>query len=81
VIGGVTHFAFAIAKAARVKLVVEDVAGRRVATLIDQSLTAGNHEVLWEGRVDDGKEAAAGVYFYRLIVDGKTSQARRLVVQ
>jgi spore coat protein A len=78
---GVTRFGFDIPRAAKVKLVVEDVAGRRVATLIDQSLKAGTHEVFWDGQVAGGKQAAAGVYFYHLIVDGKPSQARRLVVQ
>ncbi|HET9328035.1 MAG TPA: multicopper oxidase domain-containing protein [Candidatus Eisenbacteria bacterium] len=77
---GVTRFAFEIPAAARVKLVIEDVAGRRIATLIDQKLTAGGHEVLWDGLVA-GREAAAGVYFYRLVVDGKPSTARRLVVK
>ena len=78
---GVTRFAFQIPAAAKVKLVVEDVAGRRVATLVDQWLTAGNHEVLWNGRVNGGAEAAAGVYFYHLVLNGKPTMARRLVVQ
>jgi flagellar hook assembly protein FlgD len=45
-------------------LVIYDVRGRRVAELLNESLTAGDHEVMWNGKTDTGEPAPAGVYFY-----------------
>jgi hypothetical protein len=74
---GMTRIAFALPSGATVKLVVVDVTGRKVATLVSQWLAAGEHEVIWNGR----STAAPGVYFYHMVVNGQPSAARRLVVQ
>ena len=58
----------------------EDLAGRRIATLVNQAMDAGRHEVIWNGRTSNGERAAPGVYFYRLLVDG-ASTAKRLVLR
>ncbi len=62
---------------ARVTLVVYDLSGRRVRTLVDGPLAAGPHETRWDGTADDGGPARAGVYFYRLVV-GRDSAVRKL---
>ncbi len=53
-----------------VSLVVYDVTGARIRTLIDRSMTAGRHSVEWDGRNDAGSAVASGVYFYRLAEPG-----------
>jgi len=77
---GVANIAFSLPARANVRLEVEDVAGRRVATLLNQSLDAGPHQVMWAGHGANGEMVAPGVYFYRLMVDGEATAARRLVV-
>ena len=62
---GRTSLRFALAHAGTVRLEVFDVAGRRVATLIDGERGAGDHEVAWDGATAAGA-ARAGVYFARL---------------
>ena len=52
---------------------VFDVAGRRVATLIDGPVAAGPHRATWDGRSSDGRSMPAGVYFVRL----KTAEGSR----
>ena len=78
---GTTRIPFALPVAAAVRLTIEDIAGRHVATLLDQPLTAGPHEVIWNGHMANGQNATPGVYFYRLIVQGKSATARRLVLR
>lgn len=52
-----------------VRLVVYDVLGREVATLVNQSLQPGTYEVEW-----NGSDFSSGVYFYKLIIsDPETS--------
>jgi hypothetical protein len=48
------------------RLMVFDVSGRRVATLIDRNLPAGDGRAEWDGRDTAGHAVASGVYFYRL---------------
>ena len=62
-----------------VELVLFDVTGRRVATLVDGQQPAGTHAVYWDGRTDSGVEAASGVYFYRLQA-GDRQRSRKLLL-
>jgi hypothetical protein len=50
-----------------VNLVVYNLAGQRVAELVDSSVSAGVHAVAWTGRNDSGHEVAPGRYAYVLI--------------
>jgi hypothetical protein len=74
-----TRVRFELAAATRARLVVLDRAGRRVRELLDARLPAGEYAVDWDGRDDSHVEAAAGVYLYRLELDG-TGQTGRLVL-
>jgi hypothetical protein len=58
--------------ASRAHLVVYDVSGRRVATLVDGLRMPGVHQAIWNGRDDRGRALAAGVYWYRLRVGDRT---------
>jgi flagellar hook assembly protein FlgD len=61
-----TRIAFDTAQPGPVRVVVYDVRGRLVTTLLDQSLSAGSHTVQWEGRDAAGRTVASGAYFCRL---------------
>jgi hypothetical protein len=51
-----------------------------VRTLVAaEAVGAGRHEVIWNGRDETGRSAAAGVYFYRLDAGG-TSQTMRMTL-
>jgi hypothetical protein len=52
----------------RVSLIVYDVTGARVTTLVDGSKVPGRHDAVWDGRGQDGNSVSSGVYFYRLTV-------------
>ena len=55
----------------QVSLILYDVLGRRVRQLWQGSLGAGSHRFVWDGRDAAGKAVAAGVYLYRVEVDGQ----------
>jgi aminopeptidase N len=57
-----------------VELSVYDLAGRRVATLVEGDLAAGRHEVAW-----DAGSFPAGVYLVRLVADSG-SLTKRVVL-
>jgi flagellar hook assembly protein FlgD len=62
-----------------VSLDVFDAAGRHIRTLVDGTLAASQHTVIWDGRNDTGAVAAAGVYLYQLEANGR-SETRRMVM-
>jgi len=57
-----TQIEFALTDVQKVSLEVYDMAGRRVATLVDDVLQAGNHTATF-----DASNLASGVYLYRFI--------------
>ncbi len=61
-----TTIRFALSAAAPTTVVVYDIAGRRVKTLVDAELPAAEHTVRWAGDDGQGRAVAAGVYFYRV---------------
>jgi hypothetical protein len=61
-----TTIAFELATAERVQLIVFDSRGRRVRSLVQDLLPAGPHRVVWDGRDQQGRDMASGMYFYRM---------------
>jgi PKD repeat protein len=68
---GTTMISFTLPEAAHVTLEVFNVLGQRVRMLRDEDAAAGRYSVPWNGRTDSGSAAGAGVYFYRLSVNGE----------
>jgi hypothetical protein len=62
---GRTSLRFALPHPGAVRLEVFDVAGRRVAMLVDGERGPGEHEIAWDGVTREGS-ARAGVFFARL---------------
>ena len=56
-----TTIRFELPESQQVKLTVYNTLGEEVAILLDRSVTAGLHHVVW-----DASDMASGVYFYRL---------------
>jgi len=77
----VTRIAFSIPAAGVAELAVFDIAGRRVATLVDERVEAGPHEVVWNGTNDAGEPVASGVYFSRLQALGKEHSAKMVLLK
>jgi len=67
---GVSYVSFGLPQEARVRLTVSDVMGRRVASLVDDVLPAGQHDVSWTGK-GDGGQVRSGLYYFTLEVSGR----------
>ena len=62
-----------------VKLVVYDILGRRVRTLVNADQLDGRKQTTWDGRNDAGLQVAKGLYVYR-IEAGDFVKARKLML-
>jgi hypothetical protein len=76
-----TVIRFTLPQADRVELTVYNVLGQRVRVLVDGSVAAGEHEVVWNADNDGGQKVSAGVYFYRLVTSEATVSRKMLLVK
>lgn len=74
----VTNIRYALPKAAHVKLVIYNLRGEKIRTLIEADETAGLKLVTWDATNDAGARVASGVYLYRLRA-GDFTATRKLV--
>jgi len=68
----VTSIRFGLPKDSKVTITIYSTTGERVVTLVDGRLSAGYHQVQWDGTNAAGIPVASGVYVYEL----KTGQQR-----
>ncbi|MCA9733337.1 family 10 glycosylhydrolase [candidate division KSB1 bacterium] len=71
-----TSIAFDLAEEGNVVLVVYDLLGREVTTLVDEVRMPGHYTVIF-----DGSRLASGTYIYRLMVNGILRSKRMLLVK
>ena len=71
-----TSIKFDLHKLSQTKLIVYDILGKEVATLVNEKLSAGNYEVDW-----NASGYTSGVYFYRLITDGYVDVKKMLLIK
>ncbi len=75
----VTTIDYSISGKTDVDLVIFDVSGRRVRTLVREKQLPGGYSVVWDGRNDGGRPVASGIYFYRLDA-GRNSSVKKMVI-
>jgi hypothetical protein len=78
---GTMALTVALPTAGAVRLDVYSVDGRRVATPLAAERAAGTFVVTWDGRREDGRMAASGVYFFRLATAQGTLVRRGVILR
>jgi hypothetical protein len=74
-----TRISFEIPKALQTKLVVYDILGREVRTIVNEEMHAGSHVVTWDGRNNAGFNVGSGVYMYKLTA-GSMSKTQKMML-
>jgi flagellar hook assembly protein FlgD len=65
----------------KVRLAIYDLAGHRVRTLVDGELAAGDQIISWDGRDQQGRSMASGVYFYELAAGNQIERKKMTLVR
>jgi len=76
---GEVRMSLELARDAHAEVVIYDVIGRRVSTLLEGTLGAGRRTLTWDRRDGRGARVVAGVYFVRAVAGGAT-RTQRLVL-
>jgi hypothetical protein len=74
-----TRIAFNITNPGKVTLDIFNIKGQKVKTLVDDYLEAGNHSFMWNGRNENNKEVASGVYLYK-IKNASFSSTKKMIL-
>lgn len=74
-----TTIRYQLPVAGQVSLMIFNVRGEHVATVVNAQQPAGIHSVRWHGRDATGTALASGVYWYQLEVSGLV-RARRMIL-
>lgn len=74
-----TTIGFSIPSAQNVDLVIYNLKGQRVRTLLNGETPGGTHSVVWDGLDDQGRPVSSGVYLYRLN-SGAYIQSRKMML-
>jgi hypothetical protein len=76
-----TTIRFSVPTDEHVKLVIFDVLGREVATLVDEMKMAGRYQTMWNGTNVGGVPVASGAYFFRLETPNFSATERMLLLK
>jgi hypothetical protein len=77
----ITTIRMELPHSAATTLKIYNLMGQEVATLIDEVMPAGTHVRFWDGRNEAGREAATGVYLYRLQADEFVATRKMLLLK
>jgi hypothetical protein len=72
---------FDLARTSQVKLEIYNILGSKVKTLVNDKLSVGHKSITWDGKDDQGKKVASGIYFYRLKTEEFSSTKRMLLLK
>jgi hypothetical protein len=63
-----------------VKIEIYNLKGQKVKQLVNETLSAGQYSIVWNGDDESGKSVSSGLYFYKLNVNGKTKAVKKCLL-
>jgi Secretion system C-terminal sorting domain/Dockerin type I domain len=74
-----TSLSYSLPKETHVNISIYNVLGQKVVELVDKTLPAGNHKVVWNGNDSNDKTVSSGVYFAKMKA-GDYVESRKMVM-
>ncbi|MBU0507293.1 T9SS type A sorting domain-containing protein [bacterium] len=74
-----TRIEYSLSAPGQVELEIFNSLGQKVSSLVNAWQPPGTHTAVWNSGTD-GKALSSGSYFYQLNVDGKPSDARKMIL-
>jgi hypothetical protein len=74
-----TNIVFTLSKDSNVTLVIYDLAGNEIRTLVDNILQSGMQSITWDSRDNKGALVSSGMYLYTLNTDDQ-SQTKKMML-
>lgn len=78
---GGTTIEFDMPVTEKISMVILDIRGRAVRTLIDNEQRFGFQSIVWDAKNDDGDDVSSGVYFYQIRSDNFNAVGKLVFVK
>ncbi len=69
-----TSIKYALHEDSKINLEIFNIKGQKVKTLADGNQSAGYHTIMWDGKDNNGRTSASGLYFYKMVSEGNSSR-------
>ncbi|NQT64852.1 MAG: T9SS type A sorting domain-containing protein [FCB group bacterium] len=69
-----------LAESGEIELVIYNIKGQKVKTLMDAYSTQGHFEIIWRGIDDNKKKVASGQYIIKLRINGNQKSVKRMLL-
>jgi hypothetical protein len=76
-----TTLRYDLAKNTQVSLVIYNMLGQKIKTLVDAAKPAGYHSAAWDGTNDSGMKVASGIYFFEFKADGYAKTNKMILMK
>lgn len=72
-----TKISYELPKAEKVEIVIYNIFGQKVRTIISEYQRPGYHSVIWDGTGNTGERVSSGVYYYK-VTAGKYNVTKKM---
>jgi len=77
----VTTISYSLPYATKVNLVIYNMVGRQVVTLVNDYQQSGAREIQWNATDANGNKVSSGMYIYRLVTDSHSESRKMLLLK
>ncbi len=78
---GMTKIKYSVPKQSNVRIIIRDLLGRAVKTLLSDSRTRGVYESIWDGTDDNNRSVSSGVYFISMESPGYNNSLKLILLK
>jgi hypothetical protein len=75
------NISFSLAEPGYTNIIIYNILGQDVRSLVDEYKDAGEHVIVWDGKDSRGEQVATGVYFYRLVSNDFVDSKKMLLLR
>ena len=66
---------------ANTEIIIYNLKGQKIKTLVNKRLPAGNHSVIWNSKDENSKSVTSGIYFYKMKTYNYTSIKKMILLK
>ncbi len=76
-----TKIEFSIEQNGQIELLIFNVKGQKVKTLINKELGAARHSIIWNGTDENNSKVSSGIYLYKLKTENYSAIKKMLMIK
>ena len=75
-----TTISFSIQNDSKVELMIYNIKGQKIRSLLSDQITVGEHSIVWNGEDASEKKVGSGIYLYKLNMNGKMEAVKKCLL-